>query len=75
VCPSHIPLVQYFNYAKGELAARQQAKHKAQENKKLIELRQERLAREQRVKAEAAAQRKAEAEAKKKAKAAAVAQV
>ena len=25
VCPSHIPLVQYFNYAKGELTARQRA--------------------------------------------------
>lgn len=66
VCPSHIPLVQYFNYAKGELAARQQAKHKAQENKKLIEFRNERLERERIAKEEAAALRKAEA-AKRKA--------
>ncbi len=71
VCPAHIPLVQYFNYAKGELTAREQARHKAQENKKLMELRNERLEREARQKAEAAAKRKAEAEKKKAAKAAA----
>lgn len=65
VCPSHIPLVQYFNYAKGELAAKQKEKHKAQENKKLITLKNERLEREQRIKEEAAAKRKAAAAAKK----------
>jgi electron transport complex protein RnfC len=34
VCPSHIPLVHYFNYAKGELAARQRAQHKQHEAKR-----------------------------------------
>jgi electron transport complex protein RnfC len=65
VCPSHIPLVQYFNYAKGELAARQQAKHKAEENRKLIEAKNQRIEREKQAKAEAAAKRKAEAAARK----------
>jgi Na+-translocating ferredoxin:NAD+ oxidoreductase subunit C len=69
VCPSHIPLVHYFNYAKGELAAKQQAKHRAEENRKLIELKNQRLEREKRAKEEAAAKRKAEA-AKRKAAAA-----
>lgn len=45
VCPSHIPLVHYFNYAKGELAARQRAQHKQQETKRLIEIRNARLER------------------------------
>ncbi len=70
VCPAHIPLVQYFNYAKGELAARQQAKHKAEENRKLVELHKQRLEREKLAKEAAAAQRKAEAERKKAEKAA-----
>jgi electron transport complex protein RnfC len=65
VCPSHIPLVQYFNYAKGELAVRQQARHKAEENRKLIEMRNARLEREKQAKEEEAAKRKAEAERKK----------
>jgi Na+-translocating ferredoxin:NAD+ oxidoreductase subunit C len=60
VCPAHIPLVQYFNYAKGELAARQQAKHRSEETRKLAEQRKLRLAREEEAKAEAAARRKAE---------------
>jgi Na+-translocating ferredoxin:NAD+ oxidoreductase subunit C len=60
VCPSHIPLVHYFNYAKGELAARQQAKHRSEETRKLAQQRTLRLAREEEAKAEAAARRKAE---------------
>lgn len=65
VCPSNIPLVQYFNYAKGELTARQQAKHKAEENRRLIELHNQRVEREQRAKEEAAAKRKADAARRK----------
>jgi len=46
VCPSQIPLVHYFKYANGELLARQQAQHKAEQTKKLAEARQARLARQ-----------------------------
>ena len=42
-CPSHIPLVHYFNYAKGELAARQRAQHKQNETKRLIIIRKARM--------------------------------
>jgi len=66
VCPSHIPLVQYFNYAKGELAARRRHKQKAEETRKLAEIRMQRLEMEERAKQEAAERRKAEREAKKK---------
>lgn len=45
ICPSNIPLVQYFKYASGEVAARQQAQHKAEQTKRLMEARQARLAR------------------------------
>ncbi|EIJ42252.1 electron transport complex, RnfABCDGE type, C subunit [Beggiatoa alba B18LD] len=65
VCPSHIPLVHYFNYAKGELLARQQQKHKAQEHRRLIDLRKDRIDREVAAKAAAAAKRKAESAKKK----------
>jgi mannose/cellobiose epimerase-like protein (N-acyl-D-glucosamine 2-epimerase family) len=37
VCPAHIPLVQYFNYAKGEMAARGRAKQKQTETRRLAE--------------------------------------
>ncbi len=66
VCPSHIPLVQYFSYAKGELAARRRHKQKADETRKLAEVRMQRMEQEERAKAEAAARRKAEREAKSK---------
>jgi electron transport complex protein RnfC len=68
-CPAHIPLVQYFNYAKGTLIAREQAKHKAEQTRKLIEERKMRHQREAQAAAAAAAKRKAEREAKKAAKA------
>lgn len=45
VCPSKIPLVHYFKYANGELVARQQAKHKAEQIKRLVIDRQGRLER------------------------------
>lgn len=70
-CPSHIPIVHYISYAKGELANRQRAEQKTKETKRLAEQRQERLEREARLQAEAAERRKAEREAKKKAREAA----
>jgi Na+-translocating ferredoxin:NAD+ oxidoreductase subunit C len=73
VCPAHIPLVQYFDYAKGDLAARERAKLKQDATRQLTEQRGIRLEREAIEKAEAAARRKAE-RAKAKAAAAAVAQ-
>jgi electron transport complex protein RnfC len=73
ICPSSIPLVQYFNHAKGELAAQERAKLRAEATKKLVVARAERIERETREKAEAAAKRKAERDAAKKAAAAAAA--
>ncbi|MBK5964529.1 electron transport complex subunit RsxC [Thiocystis minor] len=70
VCPAHIPLVQFFNYAKGEMAARGRAKQKQAETKRLIEQRTARIDAIQRAKREAMAARKREADAKKKAAAA-----
>ncbi|MEJ2608638.1 MAG: electron transport complex subunit RsxC [Candidatus Thiodiazotropha sp.] len=66
VCPAHIPLVHYFNYAKGELAARQRAQHKQGETKRLAEARTERMEEIKRAKREAMLKRKREMEAKKK---------
>jgi electron transport complex protein RnfC len=66
VCPSHIPLVHYFNYAKGELAARQRSQHKQNETKRLTEARSERMEKIKRKKREAMIKRKKEMEAKKK---------
>ncbi|WP_020159805.1 MULTISPECIES: electron transport complex subunit RsxC [Methylobacter] len=45
VCPSNIPLVHYFKYATGELVARQQAQHKSEQTKRLIDDRNARIAR------------------------------
>jgi electron transport complex protein RnfC len=45
VCPSNIPLVHYFKYASGELAARQQAQHKTEQTKRLMQDKQARLER------------------------------
>ena len=45
ICPSNIPLVQYFKYASGELMARQQAQHKSEQTKRLMEARNARFAR------------------------------
>ncbi len=69
VCPSNIPLVHYFKYASGELIARQQAKHKADQTKKLVEERNKRMERIEREKAADAARRKAEKAARDRAKA------
>ncbi|MFA6972706.1 MAG: electron transport complex subunit RsxC [Gallionella sp.] len=71
VCPSHIPLVHYFNFAKGELMEQERGKLKQEATKKLAD---ERLERTQRIELEreaAAAKRKAAREAKERDKVAA----
>jgi electron transport complex protein RnfC len=67
VCPAHIPLVHYFNYAKGDLAGQERAKLKQEATKKLADARNERIARIERERAEAMAKRKAAREAKERA--------
>jgi electron transport complex protein RnfC len=59
LCPAHIPLVQYFDYAKGEIAAREHNRAKQASLQQMVKAREERLSREAREKAEAAAKRKA----------------
>jgi electron transport complex protein RnfC len=73
VCPAHIPLVQYFNHAKGEMAARGRTKQKQAETKRLAEARAARVEAQKRAKREAMARRKREAEAQKAAEAEAMA--
>lgn len=70
VCPSHIPLTQFFNYAKGELARLRSEREKADFTRDLAQARQQRLDLEAQKKREAAARRKAEREAKRRAAAA-----
>jgi electron transport complex protein RnfC len=65
VCPARIPLVQYFNHAKGELAAQGRAQLRNEAARRLAAARAERLERETREKAEAAARRKAERDAQR----------
>ena len=65
VCPSHIPLVHYFNYAKGALLDQQRVKAVQMELKQLAEARTARLAAQARAKAEARARRQAQLAAKK----------
>ncbi len=70
VCPAHIPLVHWFNHAKGELAARERLKLKNEATKRLADERNGRMERIAREREEAARQRaakKAAAEAAKKA--------
>jgi len=71
VCPAHIPLVHFFNYAKGDLAAQERSKLKQEATKKLANARNERIARIERERAEAMAKRKAAKEARERAAAAA----
>ena len=68
VCPASIPLTQYFNFGKGELAARAQAKRKADITRKLAEAREARIEKQKAAKKAAAARRKAERAAKQAAK-------
>lgn len=58
VCPAHIPLVQFFNYAKGEMAARGRTKQKQTETRRLSEQRTARIEAIQQAKREAMAARK-----------------
>jgi electron transport complex protein RnfC len=73
ICPSHIPLVQYFTHAKGELSAQSRTRLRNEATKRLAAERSERLERETKEKAIAAAKRKAERAAQKAAEAAAAA--
>jgi len=76
VCPAHIPLVHYFNHAKGELAAKERGKLKQDATKRLAEeraARMQRIAREREEAAKARAAKKAAADAAKKAAAEAAA--
>ncbi|CAA6604059.1 Electron transport complex subunit RnfC [Rhodospirillaceae bacterium LM-1] len=67
ICPSHIPLVHYFNYAKGMLNAQDREKRRLDRVKHLAEARNERLEKAAAAKkaaaAAAAAAKKAAAEA------------
>lgn len=69
VCPANIPLVHYFNFAKGELRDQQQTKLKTEKTKKLAEAKQARMAAIEKAKKEAAAARKAQRAAEKARKA------
>lgn len=64
VCPSSIPLVHYFNYARGELMAQARSKLKQEATKKLADERNARMERIAREREEAAAARKAAKAAK-----------
>jgi electron transport complex protein RnfC len=59
VCPAHIPLVHFFNYAKGELTALEKAKLRTDATRKLADAREERMQRIVREREEAARQRAA----------------
>ena len=63
VCPSHIPLVQYYRYAKGEIRTQAAEQIKADRARERFEARQARLEREQ---AEKEARRRARLEANRK---------
>lgn len=52
VCPSHIPLVQYFRFAKSEIRARTQEKQSADLARERHEFREYRIEREKQEKAE-----------------------
>jgi electron transport complex protein RnfC len=58
VCPSHIPLVHYFNYAKGALNAQDRENRKTERTRTLVEAH---TARQERIAAQRAAARKPKA--------------
>lgn len=68
VCPAHLPLVQYFQHAKGVLADRREQTQHQERIRRLAQRRRERQEAEARAKAEAAARRKAERAARRKRK-------
>jgi len=71
VCPSHIPLVQYFQYAKGKQDERRVAARKNDHIKRQTDARAARMAEEEAAKAAAKAAKEAAKAAKEAAKAAA----
>jgi electron transport complex protein RnfC len=73
VCPSRIPLVQYFRFAKSEIWAREREKNAADGAKARFEFKQEREEREKAEKAEKLARAAAVQAARKAAEAAAAA--
>lgn len=68
VCPSHIPLVHYFQFAKGELSAKREQTRRGELTKSLSEARNARLEREAAEKAAAKAAKAAKAKAAKEAR-------
>lgn len=70
ICPAHLPLVQYFNHAKGELSTQERTRLRNDAAKRLAAERAGRLEREALEKSAAAARRKAERNAAKAAEAA-----
>ena len=62
VCPSNIPLVQYYRYAKGEIWIREREREKAEQARQRFEFRQARI---ERRKAEHGARRKQKVDAGK----------
>ena len=71
VCPSHIPLVQYFSHAKGALTEQQRKQHRQEETRRLAEARTARMEALKKAKREAMAKRKKEMAANKAAEKAA----
>lgn len=69
VCPSHIPLVHYFQFAKGELSAIREQARKNELTKSLSEARKARQEREAAAKAATKAAKAAKAKAAKEARA------
>jgi electron transport complex protein RnfC len=63
ICPSHIPLMHYFDYAKGRLSALKRDQRKQERLKGLVEARRARIERQAQAKREAAARTKAAAAA------------
>jgi electron transport complex protein RnfC len=74
VCPSHIPLVHYFNYAKGMLAEQDREQKKTERTKALAEEHGIRVEKAEAVKKAAMAAKQAEMAAKQAAAQAAKAQ-
>jgi electron transport complex protein RnfC len=62
ICPSHIPLVHYFNYAKGKIAAMDRDRRKLEQTKALVEAHNARIERQAQAKRDAAARAKAQSE-------------
>ena len=67
VCPSHIPLVHYFQFAKGQFRENQTQSRKGEYTKSLSEARMARQEKEAVAKAAAKAEKAAKAAARKKA--------